>query len=67
MICYNEYGEAKPVRITESEAIERQKAAIARLGHLYSSDEDALMDFMMIYWAWREKDPGQDISKELGE
>ena len=54
MICYNEYGEDAPVKITRAEAISRQRAASFERGYRYETDEEALYDFMVIYWAWKE-------------
>jgi len=53
MIVYNECGEPA-VKITEEEAIRRQKASAAQKGYTYDSDEKALYDFMIVHWAWRE-------------
>jgi len=41
-------------RITDVEAVERQRAAGRRQGFKYPSDAAALTDFMMIHWAWKE-------------
>ena len=41
-------------RITEAEAIERQRASGRRQGYEYETDEAALSDFMMIHWAWKD-------------
>ena len=42
------------VRITREEAIARQKEAAATLGYVYTTDQRALDDFMVMYWAWEE-------------
>jgi len=60
MLTYNEMGEdGEPVTVTltVAEAIARQRAAAAvspaaRRGFQYSSDEEALDDFIVIHWAW---------------
>jgi len=41
-------------RITEKEAIRQMKELAAKKGHRYSDDTDALDDFLVIHWAWRE-------------
>ncbi len=56
MIYYNEYGEDKPVKITEEEAIRRQRESGRRNNYEYRNDEEALYDFIVVYWAWSEKD-----------
>jgi len=42
------------VSLTKEQAIEFQKKAAASKGYTYSSNEDALDDFMVIHWAWEE-------------
>lgn len=36
------------------EAVARQRAAAARHGHWYVTDEEALEDFLVVHWAWIE-------------
>lgn len=59
MIVYVEPDEDGPheviVRVTEEEAIRRAKAYAAQKGHVYPNDQEALTDFMVIHWAWREE------------
>jgi len=61
MLTYNEMGEDddEPVTVTltVAEAIARQRASVAssllaRPNFQYSSDEEALEDFIVIHWAW---------------
>ena len=33
-------------------AVEMAKKGALKAGHVYDSDEDALMDFITIHWAW---------------
>ena len=42
-------------RITEAEAVERQRIAGRKQGFEYPSDAAALADFMMIHWAWKDR------------
>jgi len=42
------------MRITEAEAIQRSKDAAAQKGLAYPNDNEALEDFLVIHWAWRE-------------
>lgn len=44
-------------RITEAEAIERQRALGRLHDYEYESDEAALSDFMIIHCAWKENGP----------
>jgi hypothetical protein len=56
MIVYNEpsgSGDAT-IRLSEDDAIKRAKEYAARKGYVYSSDADALGDFMVIHWARKE-------------
>jgi hypothetical protein len=60
MICYcepedNGNGEtiAKIIFLTKEEAIKQMKShAATRWGHHYTSDDEALFDFITIHWAW---------------
>jgi len=60
MLTYNEMGEndeSVTVTLTVAEAIARQRASVAssllaRPNFQYSSDEEALEDFIVIHWAW---------------
>ena len=60
MLTYNEMGEndeSVTVTLTVAEAIARQRASVAssllaRPNLQYSSDEEALEDFIVIHWAW---------------
>lgn len=42
-----------PKSITIEEAVAERKKVAALSGHCYSSDEEALFDFMTIHWAWK--------------
>jgi hypothetical protein len=55
MICYWEYGRAGTTRVTEAEAINRMKEVAAKKGKVYPNDEEALKDFVVIHWAWKEE------------
>jgi len=41
-------------RITEDEAIRQMKELAAKKGYRYPNDTEALDDFIVIHWAWRE-------------
>ncbi len=53
-------------RITDVEAVERQRAAGRRQGFEYPSDEAALTDFMMIHWAWKDGATGWPKHGKVG-
>ena len=58
MIIYeepDENGKNIRVRITEEEAIEITKEKAFMNGHIYKNDDQALVDFMTIHWAWKEE------------
>lgn len=58
ILVYVEPGEDdEPVthRLSVEEAIGRQVAHGKAVGHTYSSQEDALQDFIANHWAWFEK------------
>jgi hypothetical protein len=58
MLAYNEpddKGNNLIIQISEEEAIRRQRASASLKGYIYASDETALMDFMVIHWAWQTK------------
>jgi hypothetical protein len=57
-LVYIEPGENDEVlthRVSVEKAINRQVAHAKSLGHIYSSQEDALQDFIANHWAWFEK------------
>ena len=57
MIVYSEPdvdGNDVVTRITEADAIFWAKKIAARKNYFYADDEDALIDFMVIHWAWKE-------------
>ena len=56
MIVYNEYTPDGNVviRITEDEAILRSKESAAKQGYTYPNDNEALIDFIVVNWAWQE-------------
>lgn len=52
-----EHGEPLTIRISEEEAIARQRMAALRANNYgYESDQDALEDFLVVHWAYRIKD-----------
>lgn len=60
LVCYDQYPSGIE-KITVAEAIEQQKTAIFQRFNGTKSyegdgltDEDALLDFMAIHWAWIE-------------
>lgn len=56
MICWNESdGEVKC--ITEAEAVAYQRKAGRLRNYEYQSDADALDDFMVVHWAWKQEQP----------
>jgi hypothetical protein len=59
MIAYypgpSENGEDEVVRLSEDEAIRRSKAWAVHKGFTYPNDHEALIDFMVIHWAWKEQ------------
>lgn len=65
MIIYeepDENGGNIAIRITEEQAIKLAKEAAFINGHVYKNDEDALLDFMAIHWAWKEPDKEENIA-----
>ena len=56
MIVYNEYTPDRDIviRITEEEAIRQSKEYAAKKGFTYPNDREALIDFIVINWAWEE-------------
>jgi hypothetical protein len=58
ILVYVEPGEnEEPVskRITAEEAIDKQVVHAKHLGYTYSSQEEALQDFIINNWAWFER------------
>lgn len=45
-----------PVSVTRMEAITVQREAARSRGYEYASDEEALLDFIAIHWAWEVED-----------
>lgn len=48
-------GETIHIVITTEEAIKRQKEAALQYGCCYVNDKEALEDFIVIHWAWKEE------------
>ena len=44
----------KRTRLTEEEAIWQSKAYATTYGYVYPNDHEALIDFIVIHWAWQE-------------
>lgn len=60
MICWVEpltvpatADKAEVMSISEAEAVRRQREAGLRKNYVYSNDQMALEDFMVVHWAWR--------------
>ena len=66
-LLYNELGREEPVRISAEDAARRSREqSIAMLGRdVYGSDEEALQDFIVTYWAWIEPEGGLPGSSVL--
>lgn len=52
MLAYWDPDHEEPTLITEAEAIAQSKAYASSKGHVYPNDHEALVDFIVIYWAW---------------
>ena len=48
----NEAGDPVFVFVSEKVAVEQQKKAAVLHGYVYERDEDAVLDFMAVHWAW---------------
>ena len=58
ILVYIEPGDNEEVlthRISVEDAINKQVLHAKHLGHTYSSQEDALQDFIANHWAWSER------------
>ena len=56
-LLYNEQHEDgdKLIRVSAEEAVATQKARAYRIRqYVYESDEEALLDFIAVNWAWYE-------------
>ena len=56
MIVYNDYTPEGNIiiKITEDEAIRQSKEYAAKYGYIYRNDREALDNFIVINWAWKE-------------
>ncbi len=52
-------------RITEVEAVERQRVAGRKQGFEYRSDAAALADFLLVHWAWTEGETSRSYAKKF--
>jgi len=43
-----------PMEVTEADAIKQMQEKAAEKCFVYPSDEEALIDFIVVHWAWRE-------------
>jgi hypothetical protein len=65
VVMYNELGYDDPIVYTPSQCIELAKlqAQAVRPGFEYHDDEDALLNFMAVNWAWIvPRHPGVKLS-----